>query len=149
MDSAVNTARYGRLNSTNGEDAEKAPDDAAQQHRRLIGKARRTAALTDAAPIRPQIYALIRCGAALTGTALLACLCLAEAAVFYSHYFRWHAWGSLLLPAAVTLIPSLVFALGSGWLLGRIRQWLVYVWMPLPFVLQALPLPAALGIWNC
>ncbi len=113
------------------------------------GKARRTAALTDAAPIRPQIYALIRCGAALTGTALLACLCLAEAAVFYSHYFRWHAWGSLLLPAAVTLIPPLVFALGSGWLLGRIRQWLVYVWMPLPFVLQALPLPAALGIWNC
>lgn len=43
MDSAVNTARYGRLNSTNGEDAEKAPDDAAQQHRRLIGKTRRTA----------------------------------------------------------------------------------------------------------
>ena len=43
MDSAVNTARYSRLNNTNGEDAEKAPGDAAHQRRRLIGKAQRTA----------------------------------------------------------------------------------------------------------
>ena len=42
IDSAVNTARYSRLNSTNGEDTEKAPGDAAHQ-RRLIGKAQRTA----------------------------------------------------------------------------------------------------------
>lgn len=39
----------------------------------------------------------------------------------------------------MTLVPPLVFALGSGWLLGRLRPWLVYVWMLVPFVLLALP----------
>ena len=48
----------------------------------------------------------------------------------------------------VILAPPLVFALGSGWLLGRLRPWLLYVWMLLPFALAALPLPEALGLWN-
>ena len=92
--------------------------------------------------------ALARCGAALAGTALLALAVLAEAAVFYGWYFGWHGWGELLLPALVTLVPPLAFALGSGWLLGRVRPWLLYVWMPLPFALALLPLPEALELWN-
>ena len=112
------------------------------------GKARRAAVLTDAAPMEPRRYALARCGAALAGTALLALAALAEAAVFYGWYFGWHGWGELLLPALVTLVPPLAFALGSGWLLGRVRPWLVYVWMPLPFALALLPLPEALELWN-
>ena len=48
----------------------------------------------------------------------------------------------------MTLLPALVFALGSGWLAGQIRPWLVYVWMAVPFLLAALPLPEALGLWN-
>lgn len=111
-------------------------------------KARRAAVLTDATQTSPRRYALARCGAALSGTVLLALACLAEAAVFYGRYFGWYAWGQLLVPALVTLIPALVFALGSGWLLGRIRPWLVYVWMIVPFVCMALPLPEALGLWN-
>ena len=62
--------------------------------------------------------------------------------------FRWYSWGSLFLPAAISLIPALVFSLGSGWLLGRLRPWLVYLWMPLPFLLQLLPLPELLSLWN-
>lgn len=112
------------------------------------GKARRAAVLTDAAPMEPRRYALVRCAAALAGTALLALAVLAEAAVFYGWYFGWHSWGELALPALVTLVPPLVFALGSGWLLGRLRPWLVYVWMLVPLALQALPLPDALGVWN-
>ena len=112
------------------------------------GKARRAAVLTDAAPMEPRRYALARCGAALAGTALLALAALAEAAVFYGWYFGWYGWMELITPALVTLAPPLVFALGSGWLLGQLRPWLVYVWMPVPFVLTALPLPEALGIWN-
>ena len=73
---------------------------------------------------------------------------MVEAAVFYGRMFRWYSWGGLLLPALVTLLPALVFALGSGWLLGRLRSWLVYVWMAVPFLLVALPLPEALGLWN-
>lgn len=112
------------------------------------GKARRTAVLTDATPVAPRRYALARCAAALAGTGLLVLACLGEAAVFYVRYFGWYGWGSLLLPAAVTLLPPLVFALGSGWLLGRYRPWLVYVWMVLPFLCMALPLPELLGLWN-
>ena len=112
------------------------------------GKARRAAVLTDAAPMEPRRYALARCGAALTGTVLLALAVLAEAAVFYGWYFGWHGWGELLLPALVTLVPPLAFALGSGWLLGRVRPWILYVWMLLPFALALLPLPEALELWN-
>ena len=102
----------------------------------------------DATPIPPKQYALARCAAALTGGALLTLLCMVEAAVFYGRMFHWYSWGSLLLPALVTLLPTLVFALGSGWLAGQIRPWLVYVWMAVPFLLAALPLPEALGLWN-
>ena len=91
---------------------------------------------------------MVRCAAALTGTAILALVCMAEAALFYGLYFGWHDWGSLLLPALATLVPPLVFALGSGWLLGKLRPWLLYPWMAAPFVLSALPLPEALGLWN-
>lgn len=111
-------------------------------------KARRAAVLTDATQTSPRRYALVRCGAALSGTVLLTLACLVEAAVFYGRYFGWYAWGELLIPTIVTLIPALVFALGSGWLLGRIRPWLIYVWMAVPFVCMALPLPEALGLWN-
>ena len=112
------------------------------------GKARRAAVLTDAAPMDPGRYALARCAAALAGTALLTLAVLAEAAVFYARYFGWYDWAELLPAALVTLAPPVIFALGSGWLLGRLRPWLVYVWMPVPFVLLALPLPEVLGLWN-
>lgn len=112
------------------------------------GRARRAMALTDAAPMDARRYALARCAAALAGTALMALCCLLEAAAFYGRYFGWYAWGSLLLPALATLVPALVFALGCGWLLARIRPWLLYPWMLLPFAAAALPLPEALGLWN-
>ena len=110
--------------------------------------ARRAAVLTGAAPMSPRRYALARCAAALAGTGLLCLACLGEAAVFYGRYFGWYGWGELLLPALVALVPPLVLALGSGWLLGRVRPWLVYVWMPLPVLLALLPLPEALSLWN-
>ena len=63
----------------------------------------------------PGRYALARCAAALTATGLLALVSVTEAAVFYGQYFSWYDWQSLAAPALVTLIPPLVFALGSGW----------------------------------
>lgn len=99
-------------------------------------KARRAAALTDAAPMLTARYTLARCAAAFTGTVMLALLCIVEAAVFYGRMFGWHDWGSLAFPALVTLLPPLVFALGSGWLLGRLKPWLLYVWMAAPVLLD-------------
>ena len=112
------------------------------------GAERRAAVLTAATPVRPWQYALARLGAALTGTVLQSLAVLLLSAVFYARMFRWYSWRSLFLPAAISLIPALVSALGSGWLLGRLRPWLVYLWMPLPFLLQLLPLPELLSLWN-
>ena len=109
-------------------------------------KARRAAILTDAAPISPRRYAFVRCAAALAGTILLTLAVLVLAAVFYGQYFGWHQWGTLLLPALLTLAPPLLFALGSGWLLGQANPWLLYVWMFVPFLCRALPLPGGLGL---
>ena len=54
-----------------------------------------------------------------------------------------------LLPAALlALVPALALALGGGWLLGRARPWLLWLWAALPFVLMVLPLPQALSMLN-
>ncbi len=111
-------------------------------------KARRVAVLTHAVKMAPGRYALARYAAALVGTVILALFCLAEAAVFYGTYFDWYRWGELLVPALITLLPPLAFALGSGWLLGRIKPWLVYGWMFIPFLCRVLPLPEVLGLWD-
>ena len=81
-------------------------------------KARRAAVLMDATPMPSKQYALVRCAAALMGGVLLSLLCMGEAAVFYGRMFHWYGWGDLLLPALATLLPALVFALGSGWAAG-------------------------------
>ena len=109
---------------------------------------RRREVLTSATPVRPGAYALARCCAALAGTGLLALAAVALAAVFYGRMFRWYDWGTLVLPGLLTLVPPLVFALGSGWALGRLRPWLVFLWMLLPALAAALPLPEALGALN-
>lgn len=112
------------------------------------GAERRRAPLTAATPFRPSHYRLARCCAALAGTALLCLAVLGLAAVFYGRMFGWYGWGTLLLPAFLTLAPPLVFALGSGWALGRLRPWLVFVWMLAPVLWTALPLPEALGLLD-
>lgn len=111
-------------------------------------KAQRVAALTHATQMSPRRYAMARCSAAFLGTGLLALACLVEAAVFYASYFGWYGWGNLLFVALITLPSPLVFALGSGWLLGQIRPWLVYVWMGAAFVCKVFPLPETFGILN-
>lgn len=109
---------------------------------------KRTAVLTSATPVKPSSYALARYAAALVSTLLLTIAVLALAGFFYGKYFGWYSWGGFILPTLITLLPVLLFALGSGWLLGNLRPWLVYVWMLVPFLLGALPLPQALSIWN-
>ena len=69
-------------------------------------KARRTAVLTDAAPMSPRRYAIARCSAALAGTGLLALACLAEAAVFYGRYFGWYGWETLPSPALAAFLAE-------------------------------------------
>ncbi len=77
----------------------------------------------------------------MTGTALLALVVILLAIVFYGQMFNWYAWSSLLLPTFFTFVPTLVFALGSGWFMGHFKAWLLFLWM-------LLPLPEFLGLLN-
>lgn len=115
----------------------------------FISKAEaRRAALTAATPVKPGVYGLVRCCAALVGTVLLVFAVIVLAVTFYGNMFQWYEWQSLLFPAMITLVPSLIFALGSGWLLGHFRSWLLFVWMLLPLVMMALPMPEWLGLLD-
>lgn len=109
---------------------------------------RRRKVITSATPVKPSIYGLVRCCAALTGTALIALAVILLAIVFYGQMFHWYDWSSLLLPTFLTLVPPLIFALGSGWRLGHLRAWLLFLWMLFPILLMALPLPEFLGLLN-
>lgn len=104
--------------------------------------------LTFATPVKPSVYGLVRCCAALVGTTLLSLIVVLLAVVFYGQMFHWYSWGSLILPTFLTLAPLLIFALGSGWLLGNLQHWLIFLWMLLPVLLMALPLPEFLGLLN-
>ena len=53
-----------------------------------------------------------------------------------------------LARCAAALVGTGLLALGSGWLLGMLRPWLLYVWMLVSPVCLALPLPESLGLWN-
>lgn len=109
---------------------------------------RRRDVLTSATPVEPSTYGLIRCCAALVGSTLLSLAVVILGLVFYGQMFHGYDWSSLLLPTFLTLIPPLFFALGSGWLLGHLRSWLIFLWMLLPILLMLLPLPEFLGLLN-
>ncbi len=115
-------------------------------------QARRTAVLTACCPVSPRRYAAVRLAAALAGTGILTILCLAEAAALTAWYFQlfiWDiVWKNLLFPALITLVPPLIFALGSGWRLGNLCPRLLFGWMALPFFLRLLPLADNFRLWN-
>ena len=54
----------------------------------------------------------------------------------------------MLWEAALAAGCALGLALAGWWLLGRLRPWLVYVWMLCPLISLALPLPEVFGLWN-
>lgn len=110
------------------------------------GRERRAAALTAATPADPRRYALVRCGAVLTGAALMALCVVGMGLWFYARYFRWTDFGTLIAPALLSLLPAMLFVLGAGWFLGRLHPALPYVLMAAVFLLPYLPIPDALDL---
>ena len=114
----------------------------------LSPAARRAAALTAFTPVSLRCYETIRLGAALTAVGVLTVLCLGEAALFCAGYFHQNPGWDLLRPALITLVPALVFALGSGWQLGQICPSAIFAWMAVPILFRLLPLPAPFSLWS-
>lgn len=102
-------------------------------------------ALTQAAPIDPWRYALVRLGAVLAGTLALWLCVIALAVGFYVSLFGWQDYGGLFLPALLALLPTAMFCLGVGWALGRHSPVLIYAVMGVVLLLCWLPLPQELA----
>ena len=107
------------------------------------GRERRARAITFAAPVDLRKYALVRCGAVLTGTLLLILCAIALCLGFYGCLFGSVGVRELLAPALLTLLPAVVFCLGAGWALGKLHPALAFLFMAVVFLLDWLPLPQA------
>lgn len=113
------------------------------------GKARGIEVLVDAAPVRPGCYLMVKCGAVAAAWMFLALLVMWMGIAFLVALFGRHVSViSLMLPAAVALLPPLVFQAGLGLLLGRLRPALLFVPFLLALGLSALPLPMALDLFG-
>ncbi|MBU5626764.1 hypothetical protein KQI82_07530 [Oscillibacter sp. MSJ-2] len=96
--------------------------------------------LSDAAPVRPGRYLLVKCGAAFT-----AWLVLAFAVSALGAGFLWALFGTdvpcarLLLPSLIALLPPALFWLGCGLTAGRIHPALLFVLMAAALTAAYLP----------
>ena len=109
---------------------------------------KRRAAIFTASPMKPYIHEMLRCGAVITVSLVLVIVAVLPAVVFYGRKFNVYPLGTIAIVTLVTLLPVTVFAVGSGRLLSRAGLPLLYLWMIVPFVLKALPLPEAFGLLN-
>ena len=99
--------------------------------------------LTSASPVPPGMYRLVRCCAIFTGVFLMAALCCLMACLFLGGLFQFHniPFKGWVLPAAMVLFPSLIFAAGLGMAAGAWKGWAVYGVIGIVFAAGYLPLP--------
>ncbi len=112
------------------------------------GEERRREGIFAAAPMKPYVHELIRCGSILTVSLVLAIVSVLPAVIFYGAVFGLYPIGMIVLVGLVTLLPIVLFALGSGKVISRAGRPFLYAWMLVPFVLRALTLPEAFGLLN-
>lgn len=106
----------------------------------LSDKKRKVNIIIQSTPISPWRYALIRCGTVLVGTLLLAICVIILYLVSYTVLFGKFDYGALVLPAFLALFPAMLFCLGVGYRLGAIHPVLLYLLMPVIFILSIMPL---------
>ena len=111
-------------------------------------------ALTSATPVDARKYLLVRSGAVLTCSAIMAICALALAFGFYASVFGGAIhidYGAMIAPALISLPPALLFFLGAGWLAAQTRPALVYALMIPALAMSGLPRgwdPAAGGFFG-
>lgn len=109
---------------------------------------KRRAGIFETTPMKPYIHERIRCGAVLTVSLALVIVSVLPAGIFYGRVFRCYPLGMIAGVSLITLLPILVFAVGSGRMLAHAGRPFLYLWMIVPFVLRVCPLPEAFGLLN-
>lgn len=112
-------------------------------------KSRQFGRLTDAAPVEQGKYLLVKCAAAVTAWLLLALILTALGLGFLVIMFGSNVpVGMLLLTAAITLLPALLFLTGMGLLAGRIHSSILFGLMALALGAEFIPLPMNFDLYG-
>lgn len=89
--------------------------------------------LTAQTPISPAQFLMIRSAALLVCFLLICILVVGLSLFFYIRFFDFHKFFDFLLPAVLILPSCFAFAVGIGWLAGRIHQAVLYLLMLIAF----------------
>lgn len=108
----------------------------------------RVATMTDATPMDPRKYRLVRYGAMGIGFLLITGMAIAISLVFYARVFSFTHYRDFLGPMLLAVVPALLLVFGLGIHLGRIHVVLLYVLMLLLLALGQDSLPAWLDIFG-
>jgi hypothetical protein len=92
-------------------------------------KEKQAEVLTTATPVNPVAYSLVRCGAVAVCFLIISALVIALGDCFYAFVFAYRNFSAFILPSFLILLPCFLFALGIGYLAGRIHPVLLYVLM--------------------
>lgn len=112
-------------------------------------KARQVEALVITSSAHPGQYLLIKCCAAAAAWLVSALLAASLGVGFLLNLFGPAvSVARLMAPAALVLLPSLVFVLGTGLLVGRMHSGLLFVMMAVVFDWGFAPVPAAADLYR-
>jgi len=85
--------------------------------------------LTFATPVDPFKFGLVKVSAMVAGFLFASLFVITLSLIFYAILFHFYHFSDFILPIVVTLIPSLLFFLGAGLLLGGKNANLLYALM--------------------
>lgn len=115
----------------------------------FANEARRVGILTAATPADQGTYLMVKCGACVTAWLLLAFCSIGLGIGFLIYLFGSSvSVGAFFFPTLLTMLPSLIFALGLGMAAEHAQPVLLFILMPVLLALNLLPLPASWGLFG-
>ena len=104
--------------------------------------------LTYATPVDPFKFGLVKCASIAAGFLIISLFVIILGMAFFAILFRFYRFGDFILPIIFTLIPCMLFILGSGLLLGGLQYNILYVLMVAALLIGFIPLPAFFDLYG-
>lgn len=108
----------------------------------------RIQALTKATPVDQLKFQMLRFGTIVIGFVLISMVPILYSLWFYSTNFHFLSFGSLVLPAFITIVPSMLFVFGIGSIGGRYNQGVIFGLMIVVLLINYVPLPYEIDLFG-
>jgi hypothetical protein len=89
-------------------------------------------------PISQSKYYMIKGISTLTATLLIAAVQVIFSFAFYGYLFGFYSYSDFILPILLFLFPPIILILGLSFILGRLNDKILYLIIPLVFVMGML-----------